>query len=69
MKKLVVLLAALSMSGCSSIEIASGYIVDEYCKTSQPTRISVRALVNAGASPHDVKIVCEGDAELFIDSQ
>lgn len=68
MKKLMILLC-VALSGCSSIEIASGYLVDEYCDTPQTTRLTVRALVNAGATPHEVKIICDGDQDFFTDSQ
>lgn len=64
MKKLLIPLI-LALSGCSSIEIASGYIVDEYCTAPQTTRLTVRALVNAGAAPHSVRIDCAGDQDFL----
>lgn len=61
-------LFVLFASGCSTVELASGYIVSEYCDTPHTTRLAVRAFVNAGAAPHTVRIDCEGDTDFFTPS-
>ena len=57
------------LSGCSAIEIATGFVVDEYCSQPEAARMAVRQLINAGASPHYVYVSCEVDNNFFVDSQ
>jgi len=67
--KAALLVLVFMLSGCSAVEIATGYVVDDYCSQPQAARMAVRELINAGASPHYVSISCEIDNNFFIDSQ
>lgn len=62
-------LFVLFASGCSAINVATGYVVNEYCDTELPARMVVRHAVNTAAAPHSVRIDCEGDEAFFTDSQ
>lgn len=59
--KLALFLCVALLTGCSSVEVATGYVVDQYCEQSEIERIALRSLVNAGASPHYIAISCEHD--------
>ena len=50
-----------ALEGCSVVDVAAGYVVNEYCSTPQPARIAVRATVDQAASPHRVRVFCHRD--------
>lgn len=64
-----IVLFVLFASGCSAINVATGYVVNEYCDTELPARLVVRQSVNMAAAPHTVRIDCDGDEAFFTDSQ
>lgn len=69
MKKLIMLMImALSVAGCSTLGVATGYVVSEYCETPIPARLVVRESVNVAAAPHKVRIDCDGDQAFFTPS-
>lgn len=66
--KTALFLTLLMLSGCSAVEIATGYVVDDYCSQPQAARLAVRELISAGAAPHYVSISCEVDSNFFTES-
>jgi hypothetical protein len=59
----------VALSGCSAVELAAGYVVDEYCDKPQVARFAVRSLVNAGSAPHSVHIHCATDPDFYAGQQ
>lgn len=71
-KYIFVILVSIAISACSAVEIATSYVVDDYCSQPVAARLTVRALVNAGASPNHVEIDCAIDHRgqvFFTDSE
>jgi len=56
-----VVLIAIVLPACSVVDVATGYVVNEYCSTPQPARMAVRATVDQAASPHRVRVFCHRD--------
>jgi hypothetical protein len=64
--KAALLILVVMLSGCSAVEIATGFVVDDYCSQPEAARLAVRQLINAGAAPHYVYVSCEVDNNFFI---
>ncbi len=63
-----VLIFLLALGGCSAIDVATGYVVNEYCMQPQSARVALREAINVSASPHHVRIDCKGDNPNFFTS-
>ena len=57
----VLSLLIIFLAGCSAVEVATGYVVTDYCSQPQAARFTARALVNAGAAPNSITIDCVVD--------
>lgn len=67
MKKLLVLVPILFLSGCAAIdsvfEQMAVPVVNSYCASDEAGRSLIRAKANGILFPHNIKITCDGDEE------
>lgn len=65
MKKLLILImATLVLSGCSTMDTAKfavSHAVERYCSLSQGARIVARSSFDEVITPNAIKVTCSGD--------